>query len=77
MARSPENSLFRLSVAENASGLTEEALTHMRSAIDKGYEPIHERVLLAKYLGLNGFEKQLDQALAVKHSQHENTLLCQ
>jgi hypothetical protein len=58
-----EDALFRLAVAENAAGRIEDALTHMKLSIGKGYVPTHERALLAKYLSQNDFAAQLDQAL--------------
>ena len=54
--------LFRLAVAENASGNLDDALKDMQTSIGKGYVPTHERFLLAKYI-VNDFEKELNAKL--------------
>jgi hypothetical protein len=71
------DSLFRLAAAENASGRTKEALIHKQIGIDKGYVPIHERVLLAKYLSHNDFEAQVDFALSQKYPEGGSAEQCQ
>jgi uncharacterized protein YjbI with pentapeptide repeats len=73
-----KDALFRLAVAENAAGRSDEALAHMKMSIGKGYVPTHERALLANYLGLNDFGAQLDQALTGKDASPsvESEMMC-
>jgi uncharacterized protein YjbI with pentapeptide repeats len=76
-ADAPRDALFRLAVAENALGRTQDALTHMKWSIDKDYVPIHERALLPEYLGRNDdFGTELSRALAAKYPQRENSQKC-
>ena len=76
-ADAPADALFRLAVAENALGQTQDALTHMKWSLDKDYVPIHERALLQKYIGRSDdFGTELIRALKAKYPQRESTARC-